>query len=45
MPRIRALAGEAREVHAVMNNNYSNYSVENARRLEELLAEAGTSHD
>ncbi|MEA2644084.1 MAG: hypothetical protein QOG08_1110, partial [Chloroflexota bacterium] len=26
------------EVHAIMNNNYSNYSVKNAHRLEELLA-------
>lgn len=39
VPRIERLAGRAREVHAVMNNNYSNYSVENARRLAELLEE------
>lgn len=45
VPKIQRLAGEAREVHAVMNNNYSNYSVENARRLQELLAEAGTTPD
>ncbi len=37
VPRIRALAAAAREVHAVMNNNYSNYSVQNARMLAEML--------
>ena len=26
------------EVHAIMNNNYLNYSVKNAQKLEELLA-------
>ena len=45
VPKIQHLAGETKEVHAVMNNNYSNYSVENARRLDELLTEARTSHD
>jgi hypothetical protein len=24
-------------VHAIMNNNYSNYSVKNAKQLEKLL--------
>jgi hypothetical protein len=27
----------AKEVHALMNNNYSNYSVKNAKLLEKLL--------
>jgi len=40
-PKVRALAGEAQEVHAVMNNNYSDYSVRNARRLAELLEQNG----
>jgi uncharacterized protein YecE (DUF72 family) len=39
VPRLERLGAEAEEVHALMNNNYSNYSVKNARRLEELLQE------
>ena len=27
-----------RQVHAIMNNNYADYSVRNARMLDELLA-------
>jgi hypothetical protein len=27
------------EVHAIMNNNYSNWATKNAKRLEELLAQ------
>jgi uncharacterized protein YecE (DUF72 family) len=37
VPRIRELEQGAAEVHAIMNNNYSNYSVRNARELAELL--------
>jgi uncharacterized protein YecE (DUF72 family) len=37
VPRIKRLEEGAREVHAIMNNNYSNYSVRNARELAELL--------
>ena len=39
VPRIQAMAEQAAEVHAIMNNNYSNWATANARRLEELLAE------
>lgn len=38
VPRIREMERSARNVHAIMNNNYSNYSVKNAQKLEELLA-------
>ena len=38
VPRIKEMEKSAKEVHAIMNNNYSNYSVKNAHRLEELLA-------
>ncbi len=38
--RIRYMAAEVQEVHAIMNNNYSNWATANARRLEELLEEA-----
>jgi uncharacterized protein YecE (DUF72 family) len=40
VPRIQAMAEQAAEVHAIMNNNFSNWATANARRLEELLAEA-----
>ncbi len=40
VPRIEAMASEAAEVHAIFNNNYSNWATANAKRLEELLAEA-----
>jgi uncharacterized protein YecE (DUF72 family) len=40
VPRIRAMEEQVAEVHAIMNNNYSNYAPANARRLNELLAEA-----
>ena len=40
VPRIRSMADDVPEVHAIMNNNYSNWATANARRLEELLAEA-----
>ena len=38
VPRIKDMERSAKEVHAIMNNNYSNYSVKNAQKLEELLA-------
>ena len=37
VPRLRELEQAAKQVHAVMNNNYSNYSVRNARELMKLL--------
>jgi uncharacterized protein YecE (DUF72 family) len=40
VPRIQAMQDSVEEVHAIMNNNYSNWATANARRLEELLAEA-----
>jgi len=41
VPRLLARQEEAAEVHAIMNNNYSSYSVDNARQLERLLEVAG----
>jgi len=38
VPRIKEMERSAKEVHAIMNNNYLNYSVKNAQKLEELLA-------
>jgi uncharacterized protein YecE (DUF72 family) len=38
VPHIKEMERSAKNVHAIMNNNYSNYSVKNAQRLEELLA-------
>ncbi len=35
---IRRLAGQAGQVHALMNNCYGDYGVRNARQLAELLA-------
>lgn len=40
VPRIAAMAESASEVHAIMSNNHLNWATANARRLEELLAEA-----
>jgi uncharacterized protein YecE (DUF72 family) len=37
VPKIEALASEARETHVVMNNCYENYAVKNARQLADLL--------
>ena len=37
VPRIKAMERSAKQVHALMNNNYSNYSVKNAQQLERLL--------
>ena len=39
VPRIRGLAGQANEVHVLMNNCYRDYAVVNARQLASLLAE------
>ena len=36
-PRIRGLAEDAAEVHVLMNNCYSDYSVRNARQIGEML--------
>jgi uncharacterized protein YecE (DUF72 family) len=38
VPALHALATEAREVHAVMNNCHRDYAVQNAAELSELLA-------
>ncbi|MEX0799876.1 MAG: DUF72 domain-containing protein [Dehalococcoidia bacterium] len=40
VPRIESLAGEAREVHVLMNNCHSDYAVRNARQLSERLSAA-----
>lgn len=37
VPRIKEMERSAGRVHALMNNNYSNYSVKNAQQLERLL--------
>ncbi|HKV89315.1 MAG TPA: DUF72 domain-containing protein [Candidatus Dormibacteraeota bacterium] len=37
VPRIKEMERSAQQVHALMNNNYSNYSVKNAQQLEKLL--------
>ena len=37
VPRIKEMERSAGNVHALMNNNYSNYSVKNAQQLERLL--------
>jgi len=37
VPRIKEMERSADRVHALMNNNYSNYSVKNAQQLERLL--------
>jgi len=37
VPRIKEMERSAQQVHALMNNNYSNYSVKNAAQLERLL--------
>jgi uncharacterized protein YecE (DUF72 family) len=38
VPRIRELASETREVHALMNNCYSDFAVRNAAQLSSLLS-------
>jgi len=37
VPRIKEMEKSASHVHALMNNNYSNYSVKNAQQLERML--------
>jgi len=37
VPRIKEMERSAGRVHALMNNNYSNYSVKNAQQLERLI--------
>ena len=41
VPALRELEAESREVHAVMNNCYSDYAVRNAEDLTGLLAAGG----
>jgi uncharacterized protein YecE (DUF72 family) len=38
VPRLRQLAAEAKQVHALMNNCYQDYGVRNAADLQSLLA-------
>jgi len=38
VPRIQRLEEMTETVHAIMNNNYSDYSVRNAHQLERLMA-------
>jgi uncharacterized protein YecE (DUF72 family) len=40
VPRIESLAGQAGEVHVLMNNCHSDYAVRNARQLAERLSAA-----
>lgn len=40
LPRVHQLAGEAAEVHLLMNNCYQDYGVRNAADLYQILAEA-----
>jgi uncharacterized protein YecE (DUF72 family) len=37
VPRVRDLAGDAREVHVLMNNCHRDYSVRNTRQIGEML--------
>lgn len=41
VPKIEHLARETQQVHALMNNCYSDYGVKNARQLAQLLTQAG----
>lgn len=43
VPRVRALAAEAREVHVLFNNNYEDWGVRNARRMATFLGLAPTA--
>jgi uncharacterized protein YecE (DUF72 family) len=38
VPRIREAAGQAPEIHVLMNNCYANYGTTNAREIADLLA-------
>ena len=37
VPKIGDLADEAAEVHVLLNTNYEDYAVRNARQLKDLL--------
>jgi uncharacterized protein YecE (DUF72 family) len=37
VPKVEALAAEARETHVLMNNCYQDYAVRSARELGDLL--------
>jgi uncharacterized protein YecE (DUF72 family) len=37
VPKIEALAGQARETHVLMNNCYRDFAVRNARELSDML--------
>jgi uncharacterized protein YecE (DUF72 family) len=39
-PRVRKLAGDAKETHVLMNNCYRDYAQQNARELADLLTSA-----
>ncbi|MCL5957719.1 MAG: DUF72 domain-containing protein [Chloroflexi bacterium] len=39
VPKVHELEKEAKEIHLLMNNNYGNYAVINARDMEELLGQ------
>jgi uncharacterized protein YecE (DUF72 family) len=39
VPKVRELATQAKETHAIMNNCYRNYAVKNARQLAGLIEE------
>jgi uncharacterized protein YecE (DUF72 family) len=43
VPKVRAVAAEARETHLLMNNCYSNYGSTNARELAALLQDLSLS--
>jgi len=40
VPKIRELASQTKEVHALMNNCYSDFAVRNAAQLQSLLSDA-----
>ncbi len=42
-PRLRELAGQARETHVLLNNCYRNYAQVNARQLADLIAGPGAT--
>jgi len=45
LPRIKAAAGEAKEVHLMFNNCYANYGTTNAREIAALLADIEAGED
>jgi uncharacterized protein YecE (DUF72 family) len=40
VPKVQELAGQAKEVHVLMNNCYQDYGVRNAAELQQLLLDA-----